>query len=115
MIDEKFCRQSQQGRASVRRQGGSGSHGDSAGCGGPKLLACVFQVLQLQLEDRGRAESQVERGRELEAQLAEMGEVLEGVEEERDALQQQVDRLEASVFQSANQTRQVEENILNPK
>ena len=38
-------------------------------------------------------------------QLAELGEVLEGVEAERDALQEQVDRLEAGAFQASNQAR----------
>ena len=64
-----------------------------------------MQVLQQQLEDRGADQEKDNAGRDLEAELAEIGEVLEGVEEERDALQQQVDRLEASAFQSANQAR----------
>ena len=64
-----------------------------------------MQVLQQQLEDRGANQEKKHTGRDLEAELAEIGEVLEGVEEERDALQQQVDRLEASAFQSANQAR----------
>ena len=38
--------------------------------------------------------------------MAELGEVLEGVEAERDALQEQVDRLEAAAFQTSKQTRQ---------
>lgn len=64
-----------------------------------------MQALQQQLEDRGADQPKENAGRDLEAELAEIGEVLEGVEGERDALQQQVDRLEASAFQSANQAR----------
>lgn len=71
------------------------------------LVTLGMQVLQQQLEDRGANQEKKHTGRDLEAELLEIGEVLEGVEEERDALQQQVDRLEASAFQSANQARQV--------
>ncbi|KAK9837185.1 hypothetical protein WJX84_003180 [Apatococcus fuscideae] len=72
-------------------------------------LHSQLQVARQQLEDRGVSQVQQAAGRDLEAELAEVGEVLEGVEEERDALQQQVDRLEASAFQSANQAREHED------